>query len=314
MTLAPFLSGRQFCNSMNKSDFVREIFILFITVILLGMNISPAQGENKKYLIGPRDVLSLTIYAGGEEQQSVKLTVSEKGMINVPFIGTVKAAGLTISELRSKILEPLARDYFVNPEINLYIEEYHSLEYYITGAVNSPGLYQTSSEQTLLTLIAKAGGVISGRYKLAYILRGSAKRIEGEEDLKKLINTKKPESIDLIKLLDKGDMSKNIKLRPGDVVYIPLEEEIKNELTISVEGEVKNPGIFPFKPGLTALKACLMAGGFDKFAAPNRAKIVRKKGEKQIVIKINLNKVREGEIPDMELKPGDLINIPETWL
>ncbi len=294
---------------------ISKFYYILIFIAILVINIIPARGGgDKAYLIGPRDVLSLTIYAGGEEQQSVKLTVSEKGIINVPFIGPIKAAGLTISELRTNILKPLAEDYFVNPEINLYIEEYHSLEYYITGAVNSPGLYQTKTEQTLLTLIAKAGGVISGRYKVAYILRDSAKKIESGEELEKLITNKKPESINLIKLLDEGDMSKNVKLRSGDVVYIPLEEDAKKELTISVEGEVKKPGIYPFKPGLTALEACLMAGGFDKFAAPNRARIVRKKGKQQIVIKINLNKVREGEISDMELKPGDLINIPETWL
>jgi protein involved in polysaccharide export with SLBB domain len=83
-----------------------------------------------------------TIYAGGEKQQVTRLTVSSQGMINVPFIGPVKAKGLTIPQLEMFVTKPLAADYFVNPEINIVINEYHSLQYYISGAVGSPGLYE----------------------------------------------------------------------------------------------------------------------------------------------------------------------------
>ena len=65
---------------------------------------------------------------------------------------------------------------------------------------------------------------------------------------------------------------------------------------------------------MTALKACILAGGFSTFAAPNRTRIIRKKGDKVEVIKIDLDEVRDGEIPDVELKPGDRIHVPETWL
>ena len=57
-----------------------------------------------------------------------------------------------------------------------------------------------------------------------------------------------------------------------------------------------------------------MAGGFDKFAAPNRARIIREEDGQQTVIRINLNDVKEGKIPDIELKPGDIVVIPESWL
>lgn len=95
-------------------------------------------------------------------------------------------------------------------------------------------------------------------------------------------------------------------------IYIKGYYSLRN--SISVEGEVKKPGVYDYQRGITALNACIMAGGFDKFAAPNRARIIRKENDKQVVIKINLNDVKEGKIPDIELKPGDLILIPETWL
>jgi polysaccharide export outer membrane protein len=57
-----------------------------------------------------------------------------------------------------------------------------------------------------------------------------------------------------------------------------------------------------------------MAGGFDKFAAPNRARIIRHTNDERNVITIDLKKVQTGDAPDMPLQPGDRIHIPESWL
>ena len=275
----------------------------------------PLRAQNTAYRIGPRDILTLTIYAGGEEQQTSHLTVSSQGMINVPFIGSVKAQGLTIPQLEELVATPLAADFFVNPEINIVIKEYHSLQYYISGAVGSPGLYEMKSEATLMELIAKAGGVSSNRGNIAYILHQSANHEPSEKKNHSLFSDKDPVKINLKKLLDKGDMSQNIVLQSGDVVYIPLQASLNlSESKIYVEGEVKDPGVYDYQDGLTALNACIMAGGFSKFAAPNRTRVIRQNGDDQIIIKINLNDVKKGKIQDTEIKPGDRIHIPETWL
>ena len=54
-------------------------------------------------------------------------------------MGSVKAEGLTVSQLERSITEPLAADYLVDPEITIAVNEYHSLQYYISGAVGAPG-------------------------------------------------------------------------------------------------------------------------------------------------------------------------------
>ena len=297
----------------------RNIIVQLIVLFLLHLSFltSPHSlwAQGKAYCIGPRDVLSLTIYAGGEKQHQVDLTVSSQGMINVPFIGPFKAEGLTIPQLEPLIREPLAEDYFVDPEVDIFVKGYHSLQYYLSGAVNSPGLYEMTSETTLMELIAKAGGVLPERGNTAYILRASSNQTAEGNENKGLLNPQKPIKVDLKGLLDKGDMSHNLILQSGDVVYIPLQRAFNlAESKIYVEGEVKSPGVYDYQEGLTALNACIMAGGFAKFAAPNRTTIIRKKGDKQLIIKINLNDVKKGEIPDPELKPGDRIHIPETWL
>jgi polysaccharide export outer membrane protein len=288
--------------------------MLFILCLLLSLpHISLSQG--KEYLIGPRDVITIVIFAGGEKQQEVDLTVSGQGMINVPFIGPVKAEGLTIPQLEALITKPLAEEFFVDPDVNIQIKEYHSLQYYISGAVKTPGLYEMTSEASLMELIAKAGGVLPERGNVAYILRESTSNMAKGEDIEDLISSKEPIRVDLKSLLDKGDMSHNLLLKSGDVVYIPLEKALNlAESNIYVEGEVKKPGVYSYQPGLTALNACIMAGGFGDFAAPNRTKIIRNTEKGPEVIRINLNDVKEGRIPDVELQPGDRINVPETWL
>jgi polysaccharide export outer membrane protein len=276
---------------------------------------SPALGQGKEYLLGPRDVITLTIFAGGEEQQQVDLTLSGQGMINVPFIGAVKAEGLTVPQLEEVITGPLARDYFVDPEVNIRVKEYHSLHYYISGAIKEPGLYEMTSEASLMELIAKAGGVLPERGNVAYVLRNSAEDMEEAGEMQDMISGRDPLKVDLKSLLDQGDMGHNILLKSGDVVYIPLEKALNlAESNVYVEGEVKKPGVYSYQPGLTALNACIMAGGFDEFAAPNRTRVIRSTQDGQEVIRIDLNSVKQGNIPDIELEPGDRIHVPETWL
>ena len=289
------------------------ITILIQVFVFAAPHSSPARG--KAYIVGARDVLSITIYAGGELQQEVDLTVSAKGIINAPFVGAIKAVGLTLPQLEKRITRPLAKDYFVSPEVNIRVAGYHSLRYFISGAVNEPGLYEMTSRTTLMELIAKAGGVLPDRGNVAYILRGSAEEVVDGKSINELISRKEPIKVDLESLLDRGDMSANLSLAPGDVVYLPLGKALNlAKSKIYVGGKIEKPGLYDYQPGLTALSACILAGGFAKFSAPNRTKIIRKENGEQMVIEVDLNDVKEGDAPDVELKPGDRIHVPESWL
>jgi polysaccharide export outer membrane protein len=265
------------------------------------------------YRIAPNDILTITVVAGGQQQYNGDLTVSAQGTIKAPFIGEIPAEGLTATELEEKIAGPLEKNYFVNPTVDVTIKEYHRLHYYISGAVNSPGVFEAPSRITLLELIAKAGGVLPDRGTLAYIIRDSASKPANDPATTE--SSKEPLKVNLTELLEKGDLRVNPVLESGDVVYIPLMTSFDlAESKIYVEGEVKSPGIYDYRPGMTALSACILAGGFNTFAAANRTRIIRKKGDEQEIIKIDLYDVRTGKIPDVELKPGDRIHIPETWL
>lgn len=299
------------------------LWMAVLALISLFSGPKPAAAEEDGYRLGAGDIVKISILAGGTEQAAKEMVVGDSGDITVPFIGKIQAAGLTVTELETQILPTLAGDYFVNPQVHLQIEEYRSLQFFISGTVNSPGVYSLDFVPTLMDLIAKAGGVTDERGNQAYILRGvrdpvllNTDRPLSEDEFSESIADArtKPIVVDLQRLLDEGDMSDNIWLQSGDTVYIPQGTRVSMAGTkIYVQGKVKNPGVFTYQPGITALAACLMAGGFDKFAAPNRAQVIRTIDGERKTISINLKKVQTGDEPDLPLEPGDHIHIPESW-
>lgn len=291
----------KFCKLFLSLFLYLFLYLAFFT--LFPIPVIADQPTRSAYTVGPGDIITLTIFAGGIQQAKTDIVVSDKGDLTVPFIGDIKASGLTLKDLEKKIYGPLEQDYFVSPQINIQMKEYHSLSYTISGAVKKEGKYELDFHPSLMDLIAKAGGVSKERGNIAYILRSNK---AAEKD---------PINIDLSKLLDEGDMSRNIMLETGDTIYIPNATQMDQARTkIYLEGEIKNPGMIDYQPGLTALSACIMAGGFGKYAAPARARIIRIDQNTHEIIKINLDEINAGNQPDFPLKPGDRIHIPETWL
>ena len=290
----------------------RSITAFYTTILVMALTLLAWQSvyaQEQEYRIGRRDVVSVNVFAGGEKQISEDVTVAADGMITLPLLGAVQAGGLTISELKEKSIAPQALRYFVDPQVTVAVKEYHSLSYYISGSVAKPGLYELNKKPTILELIAKAGGMVPDGGRTAYIIRE-------DHDAGADSAPAKPIVLDLVSLLNHGDMSNNIHLKTGDIIHIPLEDELDQASnSIFVEGEVKKPGVFQFQQGITALSACILAGGFNDYAAPNRARIIRARGtDQEEVIAINLDAVKKGKAKDVQLMPGDLVHIPDSWL
>lgn len=302
---------------LKRGSLSRQISILVIGLFLSGVLCSIACSKDRTttgYLLGVRDVINVMVLAGGQKEVEARLEILDQGTVNVPFMGNVKARGLTVRELEKNIYTLLERDFFVDPQVHITVEEYHSLNYFIAGAVKTPGMYELNFVPSLMDLIVKAGGVEEGRGNIAYVLRDAALASMSKQAIESEISKKEPIKIDLMKLLDQGDMSENIMLSSGDTVYVPLGKVLNQARSkIYVQGQVKMPGVFDSQPGMTALSACILAGGFSKYAAPGRTRIVRNGGQHPKTIKIDLDKVIDGQIPDIPLVPGDRINVPESW-
>ena len=184
--------------------------ISFLAFCLLSLTFPiPVMSEIEGYRLRPNDVIKLSIFAGGEMQIEVDLTITSKGFIACPFLGDIKAEYLTISELTEKIEEPLARDYFREPQVIISIKESKSPGWnvYVLGMVKKPGAYEFKEGLTALDACVLAQGFKD----FAAPNRTTITRRENGEN--KVIK------IDLNKVR-KGKV-KDIPLRPGDRIDIP---------------------------------------------------------------------------------------------
>jgi polysaccharide export outer membrane protein len=104
------------------------------------------------------------------------------------------------------------------------------------------------------------------------------------------------------------DLAKDYFVDPQVII------QVKGAMQIFVLGKVEKPGAFPYQENLTALDATTMAGGFAKYAAPNRTIITRRDtGGGTTTINVDLEAVREGKTSDVKLEPGDRVFVPKSW-
>jgi polysaccharide export outer membrane protein len=109
------------------------------------------------YLIGPRDILDITVFKAPELSKPVP--VGEDGYINLPLIGRTPAAGKSPAELEREIQQRLDAGYMRSPQVTVIVGEYNSQRITLEGAVKSPGVFAVRGSDTLEAAIAKAGGV-----------------------------------------------------------------------------------------------------------------------------------------------------------
>ncbi len=189
------------------------LFILGCTGTLRHQSaqVVPEQFSLKKgeYRINPYDILEISVY---QEEDLTKLTkVSSTGNISLPLLGQTRVAGLTVSEVEKKVTKLLEKDYLVNPQVTVFIKGYHSNKVSILGAIRNPGTYKIPQEKplTILEVVSKAGGFTNeaARNKLSII------RLENGIEKKIEVNTKK--------ITKKGDRSKDVILKPDDIIFVP---------------------------------------------------------------------------------------------
>lgn len=291
----------------------KPLKIVFVLLALLAAGSGLAQDD---YIVGERDVLNIQVM--GEADMTATLTVSANGTITYWYLGEIAVAGLSVQQAKEKIHDLLADGYLVSPVVDVKVGEYRSKEVEIQGAVAKPGTYPlTTNSINLIKLIALAGGVNPeqvGSY--AYIVRGSAQKISSSIKESDVATMENRVTVDLGKLLNEGDVSEDKPIYGGDFILISSRdiEDVKRNF-IWVEGEVPRPGKFPYQEGLTALSVVIQAGGWTDLGSPNRATISRTGPDGTTeVLRAKLKDIRAGKRPDLPLKPGDRITVPQSIL
>ena len=158
------------------------------------------------YVIGPEDVLGVLFWR--EAEMSGDVAVRPDGMITLPLVGDVKAAGLSPGALRDTIQEAAGK-YLTDPNVTVVVRQLHSRKVFITGQVGTPGAFPLTGPRTVMQLIALAGGLL----EYADGEHITIMREEGEKTRSFKFNYKD---------VSKGKkLEQNIQLKPGDTVVVP---------------------------------------------------------------------------------------------
>ncbi len=259
----------------------KAICIVFLLFFVLVCKYSALSEE---YLVGPGDVLSISVY--DNDDLKTKVRVSSDGTIVMPLLGQVKVNRMSVSAIAEKITHLLANGYIVNPQVNVFVDEFRSKKVVILGNVRSPGLIELNGPTSFLELVSKAGGFDKDAGDTATIKR----KVNGKD---KII------VINLVSLVKGGDMSQNIQINDEDTVYIASAG------MCYVTGEVGNPGTYPCGEGTTVLKLVALAHGFTGKAAKSSINIVRMVHNKKEVL--------EDVSLDTPVKHNDVIVVPESF-
>jgi len=116
-----------------------------------------ATSGNSGYLVGPTDILEISVFKVPELSKSVQ--VAGTGTINLPLLGEVQASGKTASEIEKDLTRQLGAKYLKSPQVTVYVKEHNSQRVTVEGAVRKPGMYPIRGKLSLVQLLATAEGV-----------------------------------------------------------------------------------------------------------------------------------------------------------
>jgi polysaccharide biosynthesis/export protein len=165
----------------------------------------PASTPDASYKIGPDDTLHVSVWK--EPDLTATLPVRADGMISLPLLNDVQAAGLTPMQLAANLTEKLKK-YLADPRVTVVVTAMNSQRIYVIGEVLHTGAMNLLPGMTVLQALSTAGFTQFANTKNIYVLR-----TENGKQVKMPVNYKQ---------LIKGDsMGQNIPLKPGDTVVVP---------------------------------------------------------------------------------------------
>jgi polysaccharide export outer membrane protein len=204
------------------------------------------------YIIGPDD--ELLVRAWGQIDVNWRAVVDRSGAIYIPQIGNFNVAGVKYGDLHDYLQSQMGR-IFKNFQLSVSMGRLRSMQVFVVGEVRRPGTYTISSLVTMVDALFASNGPSK---------HGSMRMIQLKRDGKTIT------TLDLYDLIVFGDKSKDAKLQPGDVIYVPPAGPL-----VALAGSVNNQAIFELKDHTTLKEVLEYAGGMTNTAAGDFAVVER---------------------------------------
>ncbi len=204
------------------------------------------------YVLGPGD--ELQIRAWGKIDLDSRVTIDRNGQIYLPKVGSLTVAGLRYAQVEGYLHSAISA-LFKDFELNVALGQLRSIQIFVLGSARQPGGYTVSSLSTLVDAVLASGGPSATGSMRHILLRRGGQTLT---------------DFDLYDLIQKGDKSHDLRLLPGDVIFIsPIGPQV------AISGDVNQPGIYELKGETTVGAALHDAGGMTSLADAERVLLER---------------------------------------
>ncbi len=259
--------------------------------------------EHRDYKLVVGDTIEITVFTQADMSRIVSVPPGGKMTFNP--IGLLTLVDKTLQdlevEIKTKLLE---QDILKDPKVQIHVVAYAPREVFLAGAITGKIDLPVYKNRRLLQVIAMAGGWGGGDKRRVRIIRS---RPDGNPY---------PIEIDAESILANEEWSKNIIIKPEDIIFVPGYESASDFRWVYVLGKVGRPGPVPYMRGrepITLMKLIVIAGDFTEYANTSEVRIIRKtKGGRPRIIEVDFDEILDGERDDVVLEPDDLIFIDES--
>jgi polysaccharide biosynthesis/export protein len=268
---------------------IKQCFFAGIAAVFcltLAAAVAAAAPAADDYRLGPGDVVKITVY--GIDDLNTEVEISQDGKIMFPLLGEVNIGGLTKGDAVKTIAKRLVDGEFVpNPYVNLLVTQYQARQVSVMGEVNKPGKYPISRPSSVTDLLAMAGGATA---------KGSGKIVLIKHDADGSTTRRE---VDIEKLLASADMSRNVVVESGDIIFVPTAP------VFYIYGEVRQPGAYPLASDMVVQQALSVGGGLTLRGTERGIKLERKGPNGALEShRVNLSD---------KLQANDVLRVPEGW-
>ncbi len=255
---------------------------------------APAAAETESLLIGPGDMLHISVFDTPEMDQHARVT--DDGTVPLIFLGNVHVAGLTPGGA-SRLIETqlVAKDYMKHPQVTVTIDQYGTQGVLVMGQVRNPGSYQIDTSRPVLDVLSLAGGLTDVADRQITIERHAT-----GERVQYFMSNNPEEAFD-----------HSVLIHPGDKLLVP-----KAGIVYAL-GDVAKPGGYPMtdnRSKMTAVQMVALAGGTPPTAVPASARLIRRTADGYTTIPIQLSDMQKGKIADIQLQADDIVYVPFSYL